>query len=74
MLGQGFEVLAGEDQVFVALDGVGAHLGLTEFDQLSLQLLLGVGQKPLRVEVEPEPPELLGAAHLGIAHGYPLSG
>ena len=57
VLGEDLEVLPREEQIAVALDGVGPHLLLAEIDELGLQRLLLVRQQPLRIELEAQTPE-----------------
>src|SRR5262249_30018913 len=72
-LGQRLEVLAGEEQFLVGFDGVVAQRGAGDLDQLGLQLLLLVGEEPLRIPFEAETPEILLAPFLRLAHLRPRS-
>jgi hypothetical protein len=61
VFGQDLEVLAREQQLLVGLDGVVAHLLLRQIDDQRLDLLLLVGEQPLRIELGAQAPELFSA-------------
>src|SRR5262249_716237 len=73
VLGEGLEVLPRIDEFLVALDGVLTHRRLAEIDQRLLQLLLLVGQQPLRIELEPKAPEWFLAPHFDVGHATALA-
>jgi hypothetical protein len=58
-LGQKLEVLAREQQLLVALHGIGAHFALAQGDERVLQGLLLVAQNPLRIPLVAQAPEFL---------------
>jgi hypothetical protein len=68
LLCQGFEVLAREQEMLVALDGVLTQRRVAQRDQLFLDLFLRRGQQPLRIEFVPQTPKILGSPLLDVSH------
>ncbi len=69
VLAEQLEVAAREQQLVVGALRVRAHLLLAELDQRRAELLLAVGQDPVRIPLVAEPPERLSSPHLlGHAH------
>ena len=64
VLRQDLEVAARIQQLVVRALRIRAHLGLAELDQLAAQLLLALGQEPVRVPLVAKPPEGLVSPHL----------
>ena len=67
-LGDRLEILAREQQLLVGFDRVVAQRGAGKLDELGLQLLLLVGQDPLRIPLIAETPEVLFAPFFRLAH------
>ena len=69
VLAEQLEVAARIEQLVVGALRVRAHLLLAQLDQRRAELLLAVGQDPVRVPVVAEAPERLGSPHL-LGHPY----
>ena len=73
VLAKQLEVPARELQLVVGSLGIVPHLLLAQVDQLRAQLLVPVGQHPVRVPVIAKSPERLGTPHLFLAQDGPLT-
>ena len=70
VLGEDLEVAARVEQLVVGALRVGAHLLLAELDQLRAQLLLALGEEPVRIPLVAESPERLVTPRL-VRHSSP---
>ncbi|CAB4346691.1 unannotated protein [freshwater metagenome] len=64
VLAEDFEVAIRVEKLIIGALRVGAHLVLTEIDQLRTKFNLLFSQDPVRIPVVAEPPEFLIAPHL----------